>query len=48
LPLTIRQADPQPGCTLYLAELKPLFDANSQLQWEKWVFRCHRRSLQKR
>lgn len=48
LPLTIRQANPQPGRTLYLGELKPLFDENSRLQWEKWVFRCHRRSLQKR
>jgi hypothetical protein len=48
LPITIVQADTLPTGALYLGEFKSAFDEPTRLMWEKWVFRCHRRSLQKR
>lgn len=48
LPLTIIQADTLPNGMLYLGEFKSIFDDATRLMWEKWVFRSHRRSLQKR
>lgn len=48
LPLTIVQADVSSGQFLYLGRLKPVLDDDERGQWEKWVFRCHRRALQKR
>jgi hypothetical protein len=48
LPLTIVQADVANGQFLYLGRLKPVLEDEERDLWEKWVFRRHRRSLQKR
>ncbi|WP_024301603.1 hypothetical protein [Pseudogulbenkiania sp. MAI-1] len=37
----------QPGFLLQ-ADIKPSFDKTTHLQWEKWVFRRHRRAIQER
>lgn len=46
----IIDAQPAPGQPGYLlqADIRPSFDKGSHLQWEKWVFRRHRRAIQER
>lgn len=48
VPLTITAATPLPNGTQYLGDCKAAFDDATRQMWEKWVFRCHRRALQKR
>jgi hypothetical protein len=40
-------APDQPGYLLQ-ADISPSFDKTTHLQWEKWVFRRHRRAIQER
>lgn len=47
---SIDACDPSPDQPGYLlqADIRPSFDKTSHLQWEKWVFRRHRRAIQER
>lgn len=47
---TITACEPAPEQAGYLlqADIRPAFDKTSHLQWEKWVFRRHRRAIQER
>jgi len=48
LPLTVLESTALPTGMLYLGDFKTVLDDATRLMWEKWVFRSHRRSLQKR